>query len=211
MVQLTTFMKNLDEAAVLSEVRRLNEQGADPIKILAALQDGMRQVGEEYEAENYFLSELIMSATIFKQAVEGVKKRMSAEDESDSKDGTYVIGTVKGDIHDIGKDIVANLLGCQGFKVVDLGVDQPAEAFMEAIKTHHPSVVGLSCLLTSAFESLKGTVDAIQNAGLRTDLSIMIGGAAITADACKYVGADAFCPDANSAVITAQKLAGGST
>ena len=95
MKQLTDLLKNLDEAAVLSTVRRLNNEGVDPAKILAALQEGMRQVGEEYEACNYYLSELIMSATIFKQAMESVKERMSAQGEGEAKYGAYVIGTVR--------------------------------------------------------------------------------------------------------------------
>ena len=93
--------------------------------------------------------------------------------------------------------------------MVDLGVDQPPEVFVEAVRKHRPSVVGFSCLLTSAFESLKATVDAIEKAGLRSGLPIMIGGATITEETCKYVGADVFCLDANSGVVTAQKLAGG--
>lgn len=209
MNELVSFMKSLDEENVLATVRRLNDRKADPLEILSALQEGMRLVGEEYAKSNYFLSELIMSSTIFKEAVCELKERIGAQGGSEAKYGVYVIGTVQGDIHDIGKDITANLLGARGFRVVDLGVDQAPQVFVDAVREHNPTVVGLSCLLTSAFEGLKATVEVIRKEAARPDLPIMIGGATITEEVRRYVGADVFCTDANAGVILAQRLAGG--
>jgi dimethylamine corrinoid protein len=208
MNKLVKAMKNLEEEKVVGEVQSRLQDNEDPIKILEDLQDGMRLVGDEYENGSYYLSELIMSATVFQKAAELLSDKLAAS-SSQAEHGTFVIGTVKDDIHDIGKNIVATLLACRGFNVVDLGVDVPAEAFIEAIKEHKPGVVGLSCLLTTAFDSMKNIVKAIEKAGLRSNLSILIGGATIDSNTSKYVGADAFCLNANQAVITAQKMSGG--
>lgn len=205
---LVEAMKNLEEDKVVGEVQNRLQENEDPIPILEDLQDGMRLVGDEYEKGSYYLSELIMSAVVFQKAAELLSEKLSVS-SSKAEYGTFVIGTVKDDIHDIGKNIAATLLGCRGFNVVDLGVDVPAEAFIEAIKEHKPGVVGLSCLLTTAFDSMKNIVDAIEKAGLRSGLSILIGGATIDSNTCKYVGADAFCLNANDAVKTAQKMSGG--
>lgn len=208
MSELTKAMHELDEAKVLALTEQRIQANDPPTDILADLQEGMRLVGEDFEAGNYYLSELIMSAAVFKKVSEKLNAVMTV-DAADAKYGTFVIGTVKDDIHDIGKDIVATLLACQGFNVVDLGVDVPAEKFVEAIKTHQPKIVGLSCLLTTAFDSLKNTIDAIEKAGLRDGLPILIGGATLTEETCKHVGADDFCLNANDAVITAKKISGG--
>lgn len=208
MNKLVETMKNLEEDKVVGEVQSRLQGNEDPIKILEDLQNGMRLVGDEYEKGNYYLSELIMSATVFQKAAELLNEKLSASC-SQPEYGTFVIGTVKDDIHDIGKNIVATLLACRGFNVVDLGVDVPAEAFIEAIKKNKPAVVGLSCLLTTAFDSMKNIINAIEKAGLRSGRSILIGGATIDSNTSKYVGADAFCLNANQAVITAQKMSGG--
>lgn len=208
MADLATAMKSLDEDGVLKIVRERNDSGVEPLEILGDLQEGMRLVGEEFEKKNYYLSELIMSSTIFKQAVEIINERLTKACV-DPKYGTYVLGTVQNDIHDIGKDIVATLLSCQGFNVVDLGVNVPADTFVQAVKEHKPRVVGLSCLLTTAFEDLKKTVDALEAAGLRSSVKVMIGGATVTEETRQYTGADVFCLDANKAVTLAQQLAEG--
>jgi methanogenic corrinoid protein MtbC1 len=205
---LVEAMKNLEEDKVIGEVQSRLQANEDPIAILEDLQDGMRLVGDEYEKGSYYLSELIMSAVVFQKAAELLSEKLSVSSNK-AEYGTFVIGTVKDDIHDIGKNIAATLLGCRGFNVVDLGVDVPADQFIEAIKEHKPAIVGLSCLLTTAFDSMKNIVDAIEEAGLRAGLSILIGGATIDANTANYVGADAFCLNANDAVITAQKMSGG--
>jgi methanogenic corrinoid protein MtbC1 len=210
MNELVMAMKDLKEDQVVEEVQAKLRGKEDPMAILQDLQEGMRLVGEEFQKGIYFLSELIMSAQIFQQAVDILGEKLT-ETTAVPKYGTFVIGTVQGDIHDIGKNIVATLLACQGFKVVDLGVDVPAEKFVEAVKEHKPSVLGLSGLLTVAFDSMKNIVDSIDQAGLRSSLPILIGGATIDQNTCNFVGADGFCVDANEAVLAAQKLSGGAS
>lgn len=208
MKNLAQRLKELEEEQLLAQVREMDADGTKPLEILQDLQEGMRLVGEEFEKGNYFLSELIMSTTIFQEALEIIKDKL-ARDKGEAEYGTFVIGTVKDDIHDIGKNIAAALLSCRGFNVVDLGVDVPVEKFLEAVKTHKPKVLGLSCLLTTCFENMKETIDAVEKAGLRSGLPIIIGGATIDEKTSKHVGADAFCLNANEAVLTARRLIGG--
>jgi methanogenic corrinoid protein MtbC1 len=207
MNNLAKLMKELKEEQVLSQVKKMNEEGILPVDILQELQEGMGLVGQEFERGNYFLSELIMSSTIFQQAM-GILKESLTQALEEPEHGTFVIGTVKEDIHDIGKNIAATLLACRGFNVVDLGVDVPIEKFVDAIEEHRPTVVGLSCLLTTSFENMKSTIDAIEKKGLRSGLPIIIGGATIDKKTSDYVGADAFCRNANEGVLIAKKLAG---
>ena len=175
MSKLATMMKELDETQLLSEVKRLKEENASALDILQDLQEGMGLVGNEYEAGNYYLSELMMSGTIFEQAVDIIKENLE-QSTDEPEHGTFVIGTVKDDIHDIGKNIASTLLACRGFNVVDLGVDVPIDKFINAIRQHEPSVLGLSCLLTTCFDSMKATIDAIEKEGLKAGLPIIIGG-----------------------------------
>jgi methanogenic corrinoid protein MtbC1 len=208
MDQLSMLLKDLDEKQVIRAVKKKNEEGFPALDILQELQEGMRMVGEEYSTGRYYLPELIMSATIFQQAADILKDRLT-QSHGEAKWGTMVIGTVKDDIHDIGKNIASTLLACRGFRVVDLGVNIAPEGFVQAIKEHQPKIVGLSCLLTTCFESLKATVDAIKREGLRTGLPIIIGGAIIDEAVLEYAGADAFCKDANEGVLTSIRLVGG--
>jgi len=208
MTNLAKMMKELEEAQLLSEVKKMKEEGAAGLDILQDLQEGMRLVGVEFEAEKYFLSELIMSGVIFEQAVDIIKDSLE-QSTDEAEHGTFVIGTVKDDIHDMGKNIASTLLACRGFNVVDLGGDVPIEKFLDAIREHKPRVVGLSCLLTTCFDSMKSTIDAIEKEGLKSDLPIIVGGATINQSICEYVGADAFCVNANDGVHIARKLAGG--
>ena len=149
-----------------------------------------------------------MSANIFKESLNLLETELS-QSISRSKYGTLLIGTVKGDLHDIGKNIVATVLSCHGFDVMDLGVDVPSGEFVKAMKENEIRIVGLSCLLTTAFDSMKKIVDEIEKADLRNNLSIIIGGAPVTQAVCNYVKADAFCTNANEAVETAKRAIGG--
>jgi dimethylamine corrinoid protein len=208
MGDLADMMKELEETRLLSEVQKMKDDGIAALAILQELQEGIQRVGEEFEAGNYYLSELIMSGVMFEKAMDIIKDKLSLSD-SDSEYGTFIIGTVKDDIHYIGKNIAANLLACRGFKVVDLGEDVPIATFVAAIKKHNPKVVGLSCLLTTSFDSMKKTIDAIKTERSRAAPPVIIGGATIDQSICDYVGADAYCIDANNGIKTAQRLAGG--
>ena len=193
----------MDEDGVLAAVREAKEAGEPPADVIAALQAGMKTIGDKYEAGEYFLSELIMSAEIFKRALDELGLDKSAADTGQR--GTVVLGTVHTDIHDIGKNIVASVLSANGFKVVDLGVDVPVEKFVEAAKESGAKVIGLSCLLTTAFPAMQDTIAAFAAAGLRDQVTIMIGGGPVTAELAEQLGADGAGASAQEAVNLASR------
>ncbi|MBN2402737.1 MAG: cobalamin-dependent protein [Spirochaetes bacterium] len=197
--KLIEALVNLDEDSVLKEVKELKEKKVETPDIIAFLQEGMAGVGKKYESEEYFLSELIMSADIFKMATAILGESAKAAEYA-RKNGTFVLGTIYDDIHDIGKNIVASIMSANGFDVVDIGIDVPTAKFIEAIKLHKPQIVGISCLLTTAFDNIKEAIASIEKAGLRKDIKILIGGGTVDASTCKYVNADAFCKSAQEAV-----------
>lgn len=201
--KLAKQLGELDEDAVLAGVQALKEQGVPGLEIIQELQEGMQAVGQKYEAKEFFLSELIMSAEIFNEAIDSLGD-LSETDTSNL--GNFVLGTIYGDIHDIGKNIVGTVLKCNGFNVVDLGVDVPTEKFIEAIKEYQPKVIGFSCLLTTAFDNIKTAIEEIDKAGLRKDLKILIGGGPVDQTVCDYVKADAVCKSAQEAVDVTQKF-----
>jgi len=199
---LSSTLVEMREDDVLAQVRTAKDAGAPATEIIAALQDGMRTIGDKYEAGEYFLSELIMSAEIFKRALAELGLDQAAADE-DAK-ATVVLGTVAGDIHDIGKNIVMSVLSANGFKVIDLGVDVPADRFVAAVRENNARVVGLSCLLTTAFEAMKVTIKAFQDAGLRDSVALFIGGGPVTPELAAQLGADGAGVSAQEAVFLAQ-------
>ncbi|WP_215831585.1 cobalamin B12-binding domain-containing protein [Pelorhabdus rhamnosifermentans] len=202
---LAKAMAELDEELVVAGVTEQLAGDVPAIDVLAQLQQGMEQVGKLYEAGDYYLSELIMSADVFSTAAELLGSALTADGAS-KKLGTMVLGTVKDDIHDIGKNIVATILNCNGFQVVDLGVDVPISDFVAAIKTHKPQVVGMCCLLTTAFDVMKATVAAVKMAD--SSVTILVGGGPVDASVCKYVGADKYCRNAYDAVAAIRKAVG---
>jgi 5-methyltetrahydrofolate--homocysteine methyltransferase len=161
-------------------------------------------VGERYEKGIYFLPELIMAGEMLTQITEVIKPELAKMPDI-KRHGKVIIGTVKGDIHDIGKNIVSFMLDVNGFEVRDLGVDVPAQTFVEAVRDFQPQVVGLSGFLALAFDSMKETVEAIQAAGLRDKVKVMIGGGQVSEDVRRYAGADAYGNDAMAAVSLAKQ------
>jgi dimethylamine corrinoid protein len=204
---LTSALVEMREDDVLAAVRAASEAGKTPVDIIAGLQAGMKTIGDKYEAGEYFLSELIMSAEIFKRALEELGLDRSAADTGTR--GTVVLGTVHTDIHDIGKNIVTSVLSANGFKVIDLGVDVPAQQFVDAARDNDAKVIGLSCLLTTAFPAMKETIAAFADAGLRDEVSIIIGGGPVNADLAVQLGADGAGISAQEAVILAAKAVEG--
>jgi methanogenic corrinoid protein MtbC1 len=196
--EITKALGDLDEQLTLDLVRKAIAENAAPDEILRACQDGMNEVGVRFEKQEYFVSDLIMSGEIFK-LVGAILDPLLKSDGSESL-GKVVFGTVKGDIHDIGKDIVENMLKSAGFEVIDLGVDVPPERFVEALKTSGATVLGLSGLLTPAFDSMRETIEAVKAAGLRDKVKIMVGGGPVDAIVCKSVGADDWGADTQQAV-----------
>lgn len=185
---------------------RLNA-GEEPLKILDDARRGMEIVGKRFADSEYFISELVYSGEILRGITDMVKPRLT--EEMDFKRlGKVVMGTVAGDIHDIGKNIVVFMLDVNGFEVYDLGVDVPAQKFVDKIKESGAPIVGLSGFLTLAYDSMKQTVEAIKNAGLRDKVKVMIGGGQITEQVMKYTGADAYGKDAMVGVSLAKKWTG---
>ncbi len=205
--RLVEALSDLREGEVLAEMKGLKERNAPLLEIVQLLQEGMKSVGSRFEAGEYYLSELILSSKIFEQAIDLLGKRF--EDQALSQYGTFVIGTVFGDIHDIGKNIVANILRCNGFKVIDLGVNVPIKKFIAAVEEYKPDILGISCLLTTGFENMKATVKGIEDAGLRSDLKVLIGGGPVNETTCSYVGADGFSINAQEAVELSKKVIEG--
>jgi 5-methyltetrahydrofolate--homocysteine methyltransferase len=169
----------------------------------------MKMIGDRFERKDYYLPELIISGELFQQIGALVKPKLRSSAQTSEPAGKVVIGTVAGDIHDIGKDIVSFMLDASNFEVHDLGVDVPAEVFVQKIKEIQPDIVGLSGFLTLAFEQMHVTIQTIQEAGLRDKVKIMIGGAPMDETAAKYIGADAYGKDASAAVHLAKGWVGG--
>jgi len=197
--KFVSLMADLKEEEVLSLTRKKIEGGEDPFMILDSARAAMEIVGKRFEVGEYFLPDLIMSGEILRGVSEIVRPYIKQEKEA-KKQGRVVIGTVEGDIHDIGKDIVVFMLDVNGYEVFDLGVDVPVEKFVEKIREVSPQVVGMSGFLILAFDAMKRTVEEIEKAGLRDKIKIMIGGGQIDEKVREYVKADAYGKDAVAAV-----------
>ena len=205
--QLAQLVANLEEDAVLKLVENRINAGDDPLKIIAECNEGMREVGLRYEKGEYFVAGLIMSGEIFREVVERVQPLL--EQQSEGKlSGRVLVGTVSGDIHDIGKNMFGMLLSCHGFEVIDLGVDVPPAVFAMRTVEAKPDIVGLSGLITASFEMMKETVSALRQEALEHGLSfpIIIGGGMIDDQVCQYVGADYWMPDAMAGVRLCEEL-----
>ncbi len=200
--ELTKAIAELDEKEALRLAKDWLDKGKDPASILDESRKGMETVGKRFADGTYFLPELIYSGEILKGVSDIVKPKLKKEVKT-AKKGKVIVGTVAGDIHDIGKDIVVFMLDVNGYEVFDLGVDVPAQKFVDKIKETNAPVVALSGFLTLAFDSMKETVDAIKKAGLRTKVKIMIGGGQIDEEIQKYTSADAYGRDAMAAVALA--------
>jgi methanogenic corrinoid protein MtbC1 len=206
---LVTALADLKEQEALKIVEERLAAKEDPLKILDDTKKAMEIVGKRFAASEYFVPDLVYSGEILKEITELVKPKM-AKAAGAKKLGKVVFGTVAGDIHDIGKDIVVFMLDVNGFEVYDLGVDVPVQKFVDKIKETGAPIVGLSGFLTLAFDSMKQTVDAIKAAGLRDKVKIMIGGGQMTDEVRKYTGSDAYGRDAMAGVTLAKKWIGAS-
>lgn len=195
---ITQKLADLDEERVLNTVRQDLAGGVDPLAVLEACREGMLLVGKRYETGDYYVSDLMLAGEIFKQVAEILRPVLKA-DAGPSK-GRVVIGTVQGDIHDIGKDLVVSMLKANGYDVHDLGVDVPPEKFVAALRETGATVLGLSGLLTVGYDAMKATIVAVGAAGLRPQVKIMIGGGPINDEVQTYTGADAWGRDAQVAV-----------
>jgi len=206
--KLVKLLSDLKEPEALQFVEKALAEGGDPAALLEDAREGMAVVGQRFAKEEYFIPDLIFSGEILKGIVKMLEPRLKKGKEQ-KRLGKAVIGTVAGDIHDIGKDLVVFMLDVSGFEVLDLGIDVPAQKFVDAIRESGSRVVGLSGFLTLAFDSMKETIDAIQKAGLRDKVKIMIGGGQIDEQVRRFTGADAYGRDAVAAVQLAKGWIGG--
>jgi 5-methyltetrahydrofolate--homocysteine methyltransferase len=201
-------LADLKEDEVLKLTKKRLDAKEEPLKILEDSRKGMEIVGKRFADGEYFLPELVFSGELLKEITELVKPHLTKSSAQIKRIGKVVIGTVAGDIHDIGLNIVDFMLDVNGFEVTNLGVDVPADKFVKAVKDTKAPVVGLSGFLTPAFDAMKETVEALEKAGLRKNVKIMIGGGQMDDEVRKYAKADAFGKDAMAAVTLAKKWIG---
>ena len=186
-------------------VKRALEEGAKPLEIIdKGLMAGMNVVGERFKKGDMFVPEVLMAAKAMNMGLDLVKPLVTGSERSGA--GTVVVGTVKGDLHDIGKNLVAMLLESKGFNVINLGVDVTPEAFVAAAREHSPSIIGMSALLTTTMLAMKDVIDALKEANLRSGVKVMVGGAPVTQDFAVEIGADGYAPDAVTATELAKDL-----
>ncbi|MBW2037276.1 MAG: corrinoid protein [Deltaproteobacteria bacterium] len=195
----------------IEEVRKLTQEaveaGASPQDILdKGLLAGMEVVGQRFKAEEMFIPEVLRCAKCMHEAME-ILRPLLAETGAKSV-GTFVIGTVKGDLHDIGKNLVQMMFEGAGFNVVDLGIDQEPQAFVNAIKEHNARLVGLSALLTTTMPMMRETINAFKEAGIRDQVKVMVGGAPVTESFAQQIGADGYASNAATAVEKGRELLG---
>jgi 5-methyltetrahydrofolate--homocysteine methyltransferase len=205
--QLVNYIAEMQEEEALALAKELLDAGTPPTQILDDCRMAMTIVGKRFEEGQYFIPELILAGEMLKSISAEVKPRMVGSHDV-KKGARVIVGTVKGDIHDIGKDIVVFMLDVNGFEVLDLGIDVPVETFVTRIAEFKPQVVALSGFLTLAYDSMKETVAAIKAAGLRDSVKIMIGGGTVDDQVRQYAGADAFGLDAMAAVTLAKSWTG---
>ena len=186
----------MDENKVYDIVKKMINEGIQPKEIIKMLSKGVEIVGDKFNKKEYFLTELVMAGEIFTQAVKIMEPIIKEKMKEDEKKETVIVGTVKGDVHDIGKNIFVTLLQAAGFNVIDLGVDVPPEKFVEKAKETNAKVVGYSGLLTVALESMKMTTEEFKKVGLRDKIKIIIGGLPVDEYWMKEAGADGFTDNA---------------
>ena len=198
---------DVEDQEVAQLVQQALDEGMAPGEILqGGLIAGMDEVGRDFKAGDLFVPEVLIAARAMHAGM-GILRPLLAESDT-SGAGKYVIGTVKGDLHDIGKNLVRMMLEGAGFETIDLGTDVEPQAFVDAVREHQPTLVGMSALLTTTMVQMKSTIEALEEAGVRGSVKIMVGGAPVTQAFAQEIGADAYAPDAASAVDAARDLAG---
>jgi 5-methyltetrahydrofolate--homocysteine methyltransferase len=196
-----------DADAVASLVQQALDEGQSAADVLSGgLIAGMDEVGRDFKAGDLFVPEVLIAARAMHAGMAILRPLLADSDVPTA--GKFLIGTVVGDLHDIGKNLVRMMLEGAGFETVDLGTDVKPEGFVAAVREHQPELLGMSALLTTTMPGMQATIDALQEAGLRDTLKIMVGGAPVTAAFAEKIGADAYAPDAASAVDTARALTG---
>jgi corrinoid protein of di/trimethylamine methyltransferase len=210
LTQITTTLVDGEPEATVELTRQALAAGLEPMVIIReGLMPGMNRVGEYFATGEYFLPDLIIAADGMQQAMTLLEPELAKRQQRIESAGTVVIGTVKGDIHEIGKSLVATMLSANGFKVHDLGVDVKPETFIAKVQETGAQLLGLSALLTTTMVAQREVIQALESAGLRSQVKVMVGGAPVTHSWSKEIGADAYAEDAMSAVQVARQLMKG--
>ncbi len=205
-------LKELAELVITGDIQKVKdatkqllEAGEDPLRVInEGLIPGINEVGVRFKEGEMFVPEMMMSAQAMKAGVELAKEKIGGTDIPTA--GKVVMGSVKGDLHDIGKNLVIMMLESSGFSIVDLGVDAPVEKFVQAVKEHKPQVVGMSALLTTTMPVMQEVIRALDKEGLRSKVKVVIGGAPVTQEYAEEIGADGYAPDAGTAVELCKQL-----
>jgi len=208
---LTEIMESLVECegpdAVAELSQKALDQGEEPLTIInQGLVPGMETVGEKFQTGEYFLPQMVIAANAMQQAMGLLQPELLARQQSLDVPGVFVIGSVKGDIHEIGKSLVATMMLANGFQVYDLGVDIASETFVEKVQELDADLLGLSALLTTTMTAQREVLEALQEAGIRDRVKVMVGGAPVTEEWAESIGADGYAEDVVSAVELAKKL-----
>ena len=203
--KITEYVIELEVDEIHDEVKRALDEGMDPFDILNALTKGMDDVGRLYEEKEYYLTELVLAGEVMKEALKVLQPALASLEKSQNKP-KVILATVKGDNHDIGKNILGSLLLSAGFDIYDLGMDVNEEQLVEKVKETGAKIIGLSTLLTTTVENIKEVHNALKTAGLRDDVKLIVGGAALDMDLAKNMGADDFAGDAIEGVKHIKKL-----
>ncbi|GIU78772.1 MAG: trimethylamine corrinoid protein [Bryobacteraceae bacterium] len=196
---------NGDQKTAVAVTQEALAEGCDPMELITKhMVPAMDEVGRRFECEEYFVPELLLSARAMKGSLELLRPLLAASGAQPA--GRVVIGTVKGDLHDIGKNLVASMLEGGGFEVIDLGADVPPERFIEAVREKNARIVALSALLTVTMPAMRKTIDALKEAGIRDQIKVMVGGAPVTPQFAEEIGADGYGENATAAVALARKF-----
>jgi len=196
---------NGDQKTAVAVTQEALAEGCDPMELITKhMVPAMDEVGRRFECEEYFVPELLLSARAMKGSLELLRPLLAASGAQPA--GRVVIGTVKGDLHDIGKNLVASMLEGGGFEVIDLGADVPPERFIEAVREKNARIVALSALLTVTMPAMRRTIDALKEAGVRDQIKVMVGGAPVTPQFAEEIGADGYGENATAAVALARKF-----
>lgn len=198
MQELSTYVLEGNRAQVAAVVQKKIDSGSTVQSIVDELISGMNVVGERFKSGEMFFPEVLMSASAMHSGMDIIEPLLKGNELQSL--GTIVLGTVKGDLHDIGKNLVGMMLESGGFNVIDLGIDVPTENIIEAIKTHKPVIVGLSALLTTTMPVMKQIIDLMDEEGLKDNVKVIVGGAPVSQEFADSIGADGYAPDAASAV-----------
>lgn len=203
----------LDKNQVLSLVDERFDGGQPPLDIINILTQGLEEIGDLFSREELYIPELVLSGQIFDTVMKKLSPNISAKDAAQERKGKVVIGTVKGDLHDLGKNLVTNMIRISGFEVIDIGKDVPTEKFIEAVIDNKPDVLGLSSLLTTTMMMQAEVIEALKTENLRDDLKVIVGGAPTNKEWAEEIGADAYGSDAIDAVRIVKRLIqrGGTT